>query len=236
MMRKLKPMKKFIYKLIFPNTNKVYIGQSLNPELRFRRHLQKLRDNIHHSKKLQADYPICGIPELVIIDEADTREEADKKEIYWINYYNSYLEGYNGTPGGGVSGIEINNNNAKHTPEDYQTILTFLAYTDMTTKEIAKECNVEVGVVLRISSQINHLWLKEAMPVEWNLMLKKKRHHPNWKQYNSLVQSPCGQVYKIENARQFAREHNLEQASLQRLLAGKQHTTKGWKLFNESIV
>lgn len=228
-MRELIVMKKFIYKISFSNTHKVYIGQAADPDLRFRRHCQKLRDGIHHSKKLQLDYPDCGIPHIDIIDEASSRSDADIKEIHWINQYNSYIDGYNSTPGGSGTGV-LHNSNAKHNTEDYQAVLCFLAYTDLTSQEIAQECDVKVGVVLRVSSQINHLWLKDLMPYEWNLMISKKRHHPNWKKYDSLMQSPTGEIYSVENAREFARQFNLCQSSLGKVLAGKQKQHKGWKV------
>lgn len=224
-------MQVFIYKLLFPNTNKVYIGQAKDPDNRYKRHLQKLRDGIHHSKVLQEEYPECGIPELVILEETNDID-SDTREIYWINHYNSYLNGYNGTPGGGVSGTHINNSNSKHELEDYMAILTFLAHTDMTTIEIAKELEVSASIVLNISSQTNHLYLKEIMPIEWEMMLKKKRHHPNWRAY-SKVKSPTGEIYSVDNARAFSREHKLDQSDFSKLLNGKVARVRGWTLVGE---
>lgn len=223
-------MQVFIYKLKFPNTDKVYIGQAINPEARYKRHLQKLRDEIHHSAKMQNDYPECGIPELELLESVEDAE-ADSREIYWIAQYNSYFNGYNATPGGGVTGNHIYNSNSKYSLDDYKAILTFLAYTDMSTSEIAKELEVSKSVVLNVSSQTNHLYLKELMPVEWDMMINKHRHHPNWRQYSDVI-SPEGIVYKVTNARAFSREHKLDQSDFSKLLKGKVSQVRGWKVFN----
>lgn len=37
------------------------------------------------------------------IDSANNKDELDQKEIYWIKYYNSIIEGYNSVNGGGDS-------------------------------------------------------------------------------------------------------------------------------------
>lgn len=221
-------MQTFIYKLVFPNTDKVYVGQSYSPEKRLLRHTQKLRDGIHHSKKLQQEYPECGIPILEIIEEC-TKDTVDAKEVYWINKYNSYILGYNSAPGGTSTGTGYSSANAKYLLDDYKAILAFLAYTDMTTKEIAYELNIGQSTVLNISSQAYHTYLKDMMPVEWNLMINKKRHHPNWRSYPN-VKCPEGIIYNVSSARGFARAHNLDQADFGRLLNNKIVSVKGWKI------
>lgn len=221
-------MNTFIYKLVFPNTYKVYIGQSYSPEKRLTRHRQKLRDGIHHSKKLQAEYPECGIPDLEILEECVT-SEVDAKELAWIRTYNSFYDGYNSAIGGSGTGIGLDSTNCKYTADDYKAILAFLAYTDMTTKEIAEELNVGQSTVLNISSQSYHTYLKDVMPKEWELMINKQRHHPNWRSYPKVV-SPTGEIHSVNSARAFAREHNLDQASFGKLLNNKCRSVKGWKL------
>jgi hypothetical protein len=218
----------FIYKLIFPNTTKVYVGQSYCPEKRLSRHQQKLRDGIHHSKKLQAEYPECGIPELEILEECSV-SEVDTKELAWIAKLNSFYAGYNSAIGGSGTGSGLDSTNCKYCAEDYQAILTFLAYTDMTTKEIAEELSVGQSTVLNISSQAYHTYLKDTMPKEWELMINKQRHHPNWRSYPQVI-DPLGTVHSIISARAFSREHKLDQSDFSKLLNGKRSSVRGWKL------
>jgi hypothetical protein len=221
-------MQTYIYKLTFPNSHKVYIGQSLNPETRVQRHLQKLRDGIHHSKKLQQEYPECGKPELSILEVCDINS-ADTQEIYWIQEYNSYLDGYNSTKGGNGTGVGEDCPSAKYTIDDYLAVVAFLAHTDMSTKEIAAELGVGISTVLNISSQTNHLYLRDIVPEDWNLMINKQRHHANWRAYPSVI-SPDGVVHKVTSARAFSREHKLDQSDFAKMLNGKKLSVRGWKV------
>ena len=94
-----------IYKIIFPN-NKIYIGQTM--------HDLETRQKQHKNALLKGkDYPVYkamkkyGWENLKweIIDYADTKEELNQKEIYWIDKMQSYIKfknshGYNCTLGG----------------------------------------------------------------------------------------------------------------------------------------
>ena len=92
-----------IYKITFDN-DKVYIG--LSNDIR--------RRMIEHYGRDLKEYPNLLISQAIMkhktkdieiieyIDEND-RELLKEREIYWIAYYNSYLDrtkGYNMTPGG----------------------------------------------------------------------------------------------------------------------------------------
>ena len=102
-----------IYKIIFDN-DKVYIG--LSNDIR--------RRMIEHYGRDLKEYPNLLISQAIIkhqtkdieiieyIDEND-REKLKEREIYWIAYYNSYLDrskGYNMTPGGDGTSKGIYNN------------------------------------------------------------------------------------------------------------------------------
>lgn len=98
-----------IYKIMFPN-KKIYIGQTI----------EKLNTRISHHKtdaKLERDKTefspsgnrICnairkyGLEDdwIEVIDTANSIEELNDKEIYWIEYYDTINSGYNIKPGGG---------------------------------------------------------------------------------------------------------------------------------------
>lgn len=85
-----------IYRIHCQITNKDYIGQSNNIYHRWQQHLAKY-DNcaIHNAiSKYGRENFIFSIVEECTEDKLDEREE------YWINYYNSYFNGYNETSGG----------------------------------------------------------------------------------------------------------------------------------------
>lgn len=88
-----------IYKITNKINGKVYIGQTIRPaQQRFRRHINDAMNNIlntHFAKAIRKYGPDAW--ELTIIDKAETQEELNQKEQYWIRYYNSVIDGYNET-------------------------------------------------------------------------------------------------------------------------------------------
>lgn len=89
-----------IYKYQNKINNKVYIGQSSNIENRYKQHLY---DAAKHPGESGVDYAIAkyGIDNFDFqIIEICPIEKLDEREIYWIDFYDSYHNGYNRTVGG----------------------------------------------------------------------------------------------------------------------------------------
>lgn len=89
----------WIYKITNIQNKKVYIGQTICPiEQRFRRHINDALNNIldtHFARAIRKYGKENFVIEL--IDTAQTQDELNKKEQYWIQYYNSVEDGYNET-------------------------------------------------------------------------------------------------------------------------------------------
>ena len=89
----------WIYKISNIQNNKVYIGQTIRPiKQRFYRHLNDAINNIldtHFARAIRK----YGKDNFIIeeIDTAQTQDELNQKEQYWIKFYNSVEEGYNET-------------------------------------------------------------------------------------------------------------------------------------------
>lgn len=99
-----------IYKIENLINHKVYIGQSCNIEKRKEIHFIALERNCHQNEYLQRSYNKYGIENFSheIIEEC-SEELLSEREIYWINYYDSYNNGYNLTEGGyGIRGYHHN--------------------------------------------------------------------------------------------------------------------------------
>ena len=78
---------------------KFYIGSSSNVEKRCKEHFRLLKNNTHHSKKLQQAYnDFSELPIFEIIQELETNENIFEIEENFIELYNSYYDGYNSTP------------------------------------------------------------------------------------------------------------------------------------------
>ena len=89
----------FIYKITNTKNNKIYIGQTIRPiQERFKRHKTDALNNVldtHFARAIR----YYGEDAFVIeqIDTAETQEELNQKEQYWIRYYDSINTGYNET-------------------------------------------------------------------------------------------------------------------------------------------
>lgn len=100
-------MEKYIYKITNLINGKVYIGQSGNPQQRWKEHcrlgtLTYINNKNRHSH-LYLAMKKDGIENFNFEIIEELTEEYNEKEKYWIQYYNSFLDkskGYNLTPGG----------------------------------------------------------------------------------------------------------------------------------------
>lgn len=81
--------KYFVYKVFCVKNNKIYIGQTKNYRDRINNHKYHLKNNDHDNIYLQKDYNKYGLSnfKFQIIEICNTRQQALKKETYWIDYY-----------------------------------------------------------------------------------------------------------------------------------------------------
>ena len=91
-----------IYKIENLINGSIYIGQSIDIEKRWSTHISILNQNNHYNAHLQNAWNKYGSEnfKFSIIEECKQFELNDR-EIYWINKYDSFINGYNLTPGGG---------------------------------------------------------------------------------------------------------------------------------------
>ena len=89
----------YVYKITNKINGKVYIGQSIRPiEERFKRHLTDSLNNVldtHLARAIRKYGKDSFYIEL--IDVANTQDELNKKEQYYIKEYDSIINGYNET-------------------------------------------------------------------------------------------------------------------------------------------
>ena len=88
-----------IYKITNLVNDKVYIGQSARGvQQRFHRHIQDAmseRLDTHFARAIRKYGPENFVVD--VIDTADTQDELNRKEQYWIRHYDSIHHGYNET-------------------------------------------------------------------------------------------------------------------------------------------
>lgn len=88
-----------IYKIINNINNKIYIGQTSRPLKE--RWLEHLTTNKRRDLPLYKAFDKYGKEnfQIEIVEECEN-SSLDEREIYWIDYYNSYKNGYNASLGG----------------------------------------------------------------------------------------------------------------------------------------
>lgn len=89
----------WIYKIINTQNRKSYIGQTVRPiKQRFQRHINdaiNCKLNTHLARAIRKYGKECFI--IYVIDCAHNQSELNHKEQFWIQFYNSKINGYNET-------------------------------------------------------------------------------------------------------------------------------------------
>lgn len=139
-----------IYKITNKINGKCYIGQSIHIESRWGE--EKRVSNNPKSKSyntvLSRAFRRYGIENFnfEILEECPV-ELLNEKEIYYINYYNSYFEGYNSTTGGqGCQGTPL-----LISKEQLLEIYDLLQNSNMSQGEIAKKYHIGEDVISTIN-------------------------------------------------------------------------------------
>lgn len=182
-----------IYKITNKINGKVYVGQSVDIESRFRKHRSapfNPTDNSYsgHFYSAIRKYSLENFSFEVL--EECLKSDLDYREKYWIAYFDSYNpeKGYNETKGGqGTQGLRC-----KLTEEQVQKIYKLLQDTTLSQTEIAKQ----FGVSQRLISGINSgdSWHSDILTYPLRTGDKGK----NTKQYAYCID--CGAVLSERRA------------------------------------
>lgn len=94
--------KGIIYKWTCKITGLSYIGQTINEKERYYVHYKCLGNynGVNKFHKALNDFPDIKMWDYSIIEDNIERIKLNEREIYWIEYYNSFYNGYNSTTGG----------------------------------------------------------------------------------------------------------------------------------------
>lgn len=182
-------------------TNKIngkkYIGQAHDIGWRWSHHKCDLNNNQHHNKHLQSAWNLYGSANFDFSVVEETEEfELDAREMYWIEYYNSYYDGYNNDFGGqGCVGYkhtedEINRMRRIQNPKivmqfdlNYNFIKEWIGGASHVDKELGytKEC---------ITSRCNHTIKKMSAYKDSYWVYKDEYINPqfSWDAYMKNIQ------------------------------------------------
>ena len=92
----------YIYKITNTLNNKVYIGQTIKTvQKRFTQHKNNSNKEYFSQIVLYKAFNKYGIENFICEEiEEVPNDKLDEREKYWIEYYDSYFNGYNSTLGG----------------------------------------------------------------------------------------------------------------------------------------
>lgn len=142
-----------IYKITNKINGKSYIGQSVDIERRWRNHKQyyKQKECVNYKYALYSAFRKYGIEnfDFQIIEECD-KDSLNDREIYWIDYYDTFKKGYNNTKGGG--GSYGQSYHIKLSEEDVLQIQELLKYPENDFYAIADMFNVSYEMIRGINT------------------------------------------------------------------------------------
>jgi group I intron endonuclease len=226
-----------IYIIYFDNTDRVYIGKSSNIEDRWSRHLNELKNDKHHSYKLQEYYNLGNKPLFSILVYANL-DDLTKLEVFYISEFNAFIDGFNCTNGEGTTGTGYGSSQSRYSKDIYYKIVKELAYTNNTYDEISTKFNVTKHVINNIATLRRHGWIKEEMPFEYEILeIKRTISKPrgNTLIYENIFKDLILNKYSIS---QLAIKHNTSEKIIQHIKYGETHKwlqdkfPKEYKLLN----
>ncbi len=229
-----------IYTLSFRDTEKLYVGQSLNIEDRFMDHCYLMSHNMS-SKKLNEAYSKFGLPISLDIEKVCTSAELAIYEQYYINIWDSVNNGFNtvSTIGRGPKLYGETNGKSKYSNAIIIKVFEALIIGS-SVKDIVNSTGVTACTVYSIARGTLHTWLSEIFPEDYKVLISIARYYRSSESLSANtrgiiypdIYSPEGIVYTVHNTKLFAKTHNLRQGNLHNVLTGKSKSVKGWKLSN----
>ena len=213
--------------------NEFYIGKGTSILVRVQNHISALKRGNHFNIKVQNYYYKYGLPIFEVLEECSIDTLAEK-EIEYIKEFNSFNSGLNLTNGGEGGGYGEGVHNSQHFNKEYYEVLSLIAYTDFTLKEISELTGVSKDICKHISGQSAHTWLQEYYPKEYSVVKRKKYTRDNSALSKGIIYpilvDPKGNEYFIDNIHRFAEEHGLQYQNLHKVLTGKRKRHKGWEI------
>ena len=169
----------YIYKISNNINNKVYIGKTnLNIQERFKQHLRDSKKEYLEHRPLYNAIRKYGSEHFTIecIEECVT-DQASTREQYWIQFYDSYKNGYNATKGGDGKAFYDHEKIAQRLKEGYNL------------RQVAQEFNCSVDLVAIIGREYHIDYLANS----FNNLKKRVAQYDKSNQYiqtfNSTVKA-----------------------------------------------
>ena len=145
---------KYIYIIRNFINDKVYIGQAINPDQRFKGHIQA-KDRKQYSSAIDGAIKKYGVENFYYEVIEGPITNFNEREIYWIKFFNSLIpNGYNILEGGQCPPIRkgFSNNKSKFTQKDIEEIRLLLLNPRITLQEIANAFEVSYRTIKNLNT------------------------------------------------------------------------------------
>lgn len=214
-------MIKAIYKITNLLNNKIYIGQSIHPEKRWKEHQQ-------HAKACDDNYPIhLAINKYGANNFSfkilEWTEDYDNEEKRLINYFNSLIPyGYNIIEGG-HSPIMLGECHPRNTisNEGVLNIIKELKQNKLSDREIANKYQVSDKVIADINHGYTHKIENESYPIR----VKKGRQQLSEKQIIEIKELLLNSQYSFS---EIAKMYNTTKNNISQINNGRSFNRFGW--------
>lgn len=210
-----------IYKITNLKNGKNYVGQTVKSiELRWKRHCWSCTAK---SKKMAISLAIRkhgkGNFRIEAIDTANTLEEANKKEVFWVNELNCFSpNGYN-LKAGGRKYLEV----SKSTRKKMSKARLGKIASEETKKRLSK-AHMGISPSLETRKKLSDINKGKKPSKQANIAASIA----NSKSYSFV--KPNGQRVVIHNIRNFCKENTLPTNRMSEVATGKRESYKGWSI------
>lgn len=198
------------------NKQVVYVGQTCNISERRKQHE---KDEPFNNLRAEYNYPLSRAIrkygaeafEFEILESELSLEEANAREDYWIEYYNTMVNGYNQQRGG--------NNRTKLTDAQIEEIRDKIANTKMSYSEICAEYGCSGGFLTAINKGESYPSLKYNYP----LRATKNGKHFSDEVVKDIVEKLRDRTLTLA---QIAKEYGVSQNVIVRINQGESYYNK----------
>ena len=215
-------------------TNKKYIGQSIDINDRWRRHIGELNHNLHHNDYLQKAWNKYGEDDFKFyILEYCEENDLDEKEIYYIDFYNTTDRkyGYNLKSGGQFNchpTEEVRNKISESNKKAYQN----QGLRDLRSTNALKQWS-DPEIKNKIMGSNNGMYGKHHTE-ESKQKMSRNRSGKRSHRRNTIPVFCIELNKKFEDATEAGKELSLDGSAILKVCQGKRKTCGGyhWKFLN----